>query len=140
MGEVNILEDDGSGPACYWVRHAWNENVYMEAWQGLAELLGRPWWSRCWVLQEAVLSSQLVVCCGFHPVPWDGIGLVLHAVKHCKMAFSPDSFPNSHSPSLDDWTPMDRIASARRSWKPNFVTFNLVSTRQCRASDPRDHV
>lgn len=33
-------------------------------WRGLYDLLRRPWWSRLWVIQEAVLSPQPIFKCG----------------------------------------------------------------------------
>lgn len=37
-----------------------------KGWEALTELLKRPWWSRIWILQEAVFGNDLVVVCGRH--------------------------------------------------------------------------
>lgn len=35
-----------------------------EHWEALRALLSRPWWSRMWVIQEALLSPNATVRCG----------------------------------------------------------------------------
>lgn len=37
----------------------------------IISLYQRPWFRRVWVIQEAVLSQNAVVCCGREWVPWD---------------------------------------------------------------------
>jgi len=41
-----------------------------EPWKSLRLLLRRRWWSRLWVLQEAMLSKEVTVCCGSDRVPF----------------------------------------------------------------------
>jgi Heterokaryon incompatibility protein (HET) len=35
------------------------------AWSAVKTLLGRPWWERLWVVQEALLSKKATLNCGF---------------------------------------------------------------------------
>jgi hypothetical protein len=42
-----------------------------DGWEALAKLLERPWWSRVWVIQEAVYGKDPVVICGRHRFPWN---------------------------------------------------------------------
>ncbi|MCJ1317984.1 hypothetical protein MMC15_003311 [Xylographa vitiligo] len=39
-------------------------------WTGLARLLNREWFQRLWVVQEAALNPNTIVCCGSSQVPW----------------------------------------------------------------------
>lgn len=42
-------------------------------WVALRKLLRRHWWSRLWVLQEALLSRDAIVRCGDETVPLDSL-------------------------------------------------------------------
>jgi hypothetical protein len=45
--------------------------VEKEAWLGLwTDLLRRPWWTRIWVVQEAVVGRNLRLVCGLRTVTW----------------------------------------------------------------------
>jgi hypothetical protein len=48
----------------------------MEAWKALVELLKRPWWSRVWIIQEAVFGNDPVVICGRHRFEWELLQLL----------------------------------------------------------------
>lgn len=40
-------------------------------WAAVAQLLCRPWFTRCWTIQEVALASDAVAVCGRHAVRWD---------------------------------------------------------------------
>ncbi|KAM7215264.1 Heterokaryon incompatibility protein (HET) domain containing protein [Rhypophila decipiens] len=42
-------------------------------WGEVRELLARPWWSRAWIIQEAVLARDLVLICGPDSAPWEAV-------------------------------------------------------------------
>ncbi|KAF8853909.1 HET-domain-containing protein [Acephala macrosclerotiorum] len=44
-----------------------------DEWQSLARLLGRKWFSRCWIKQESALASQAVVLVGPHLFAWSDL-------------------------------------------------------------------
>ncbi|KAH7074721.1 heterokaryon incompatibility protein-domain-containing protein, partial [Paraphoma chrysanthemicola] len=37
------------------------------------ELLSRPWWTRVWIMQEAIVARKLVFMCGGESAPWDSV-------------------------------------------------------------------
>lgn len=37
---------------------------FEKAWRGLEELVDRPWWSRLWIVQEAIVSKLPLLVCG----------------------------------------------------------------------------
>ncbi|KAJ3548372.1 hypothetical protein NM208_g1031 [Fusarium decemcellulare] len=39
-------------------------------WDHIVTLLGRPWFKRTWVIQEAVLPKRIKVICGDQSIPW----------------------------------------------------------------------
>ncbi|KAK7697401.1 hypothetical protein SLS64_013594 [Diaporthe eres] len=40
-------------------------------WAAFAQLLSRPWFTRCWTVQEVALAPDIVAVCGRHAVRWD---------------------------------------------------------------------
>ncbi|KAH7087587.1 hypothetical protein FB567DRAFT_548870 [Paraphoma chrysanthemicola] len=36
----------------------------------IRELLSRPWWTRVWIMQEAIVARKLVFMCGGDSAPW----------------------------------------------------------------------
>ncbi|KAL9577027.1 MAG: hypothetical protein Q9212_006640 [Teloschistes hypoglaucus] len=59
LGDVNIIQHL-IGFEC----HGDNREVGMRRRQVLADLLGRPWFTRAWVFQEAVVAKRGIVLCG----------------------------------------------------------------------------
>jgi hypothetical protein len=45
-------------------------------WRGARKLLARPYWDRAWVVQEVVLSRDVMVCCGTLHIPLGSIWLI----------------------------------------------------------------
>ncbi|KAL5120794.1 hypothetical protein ACEQ8H_001275 [Pleosporales sp. CAS-2024a] len=39
-----------------------------DVWKAVAFLLGNPWFSRLWIIQEAVLASDIIFMCGAHRI------------------------------------------------------------------------
>ena len=108
-----VSQDSGLMQACEWLRSAWNNTTHTPAWSGIADLLQRPWWSRCWIVQEIVMSGRILICCGLHRFLWDDLVFLLHGVKYLRYAF-PLAFKDSVSPSGFPWNSLGKIANARR--------------------------
>ncbi|MCJ1392041.1 hypothetical protein MMC18_004908 [Xylographa bjoerkii] len=41
------------------------------SWKSMTRLLERPWFSRIWVIQEAVMARQIIVTCGSFQMEWE---------------------------------------------------------------------
>lgn len=50
------------------------------AWKLLSRFLKRPWFSRVWVVQEAVLARRAVITCGSQQVGWDDLCTAAEAI------------------------------------------------------------
>ncbi|KAK4229185.1 heterokaryon incompatibility protein-domain-containing protein [Podospora fimiseda] len=52
----------------------WKDSKELRTPYGFISLLKRKWFTRKWILQEAVLArpNALTVGCGYHKIPWDG--------------------------------------------------------------------
>lgn len=61
----NDAEHSGE-PKLAHVRAHQSKNSY-----AIQHILGSPWWSRVWTVQELILGSSTIVQCGKHSLPWD---------------------------------------------------------------------
>jgi len=50
-------------------------------WQAISSLLSRPWFSRAWVVQEAILAPEALMICGSHSCKWTTLNLMLEYIK-----------------------------------------------------------
>ena len=104
-------------------------------------LLKRAWFTRKWILQEAVLAKRngLTVLCGAHAIPWDG--------EHGFARFLLDSRMGLHVGEMPE---SDRIQQAirtvrfidenRKLRQPSSLFSVLLRTRYTEASNVTDYV
>ncbi|RBR22729.1 hypothetical protein FVER53590_03280 [Fusarium verticillioides] len=64
----------------------------------LSRLFRRRWFSRIWVLQEAVLARHALVQFGSYQIPWEWVGLAAAIVVH-KPELSPSGFGRDMIPT-----------------------------------------
>jgi hypothetical protein len=55
------------------------------SWRAIQRLLQRPWLSRLWTIQEAVLSKHLFVHCGKAVVCWDDLAVWCYVLQSCNL-------------------------------------------------------
>lgn len=119
------------------------------SWAAVAQLLSRPWFNRCWTVQEVALASDAVVVCGAHAVRWDELcqlsqwvvdnnGILFRVMeKHLpaasRMAYLEAPFRNPPS-----------IAAARAlqcaEKDPVILQQLLLRFRHFQSTDPRDKI
>lgn len=118
-------------------------------WADVARLLCRPWFARCWAVQEAALASDAVAVCGRHAVRWDELcqlcgwvvdnnGLLFQVMeKHLpaasRMAYLEAPFRNP--PSIAAALDMQRAEK-----DPLVLQRLLLRFRHFRTTDPRDKI
>jgi hypothetical protein len=83
--------------------------------EALQDIMRRPWFSRIWTVQEAVLAKHTTLICGDHELSWrGGIESLRSIVFRIKAgAISPYfsvGFPHSNMP---DWSPLINILEAQ---------------------------
>ncbi|KAL2277885.1 hypothetical protein FJTKL_15165 [Diaporthe vaccinii] len=118
-------------------------------WAAFAQLLCRPWFIRCWTVQEVALASDAVVVCGHHAVRWDELcqlcrwvvdnnGLLFQVMERhlpvaSRMAYLEAPFRNPPS-----------IAVARdlqcAEKDPSILQQQVLYFCHFRTSDPRDKI
>jgi hypothetical protein len=56
------------------------------AWEPLKTFFRRPWFRRKWTIQEAVVASRAIFCCGNWTAEWDFIEVIHHAIDKYGLA------------------------------------------------------
>jgi hypothetical protein len=120
-------------------------------WCSLAALLKRQWFSRLWIIQEAILSTSLVLLCGKHEIPWDELVSAARNIEaRCAvLGWSPSTmFLQAHEVAvplehnvlrLADWREYHQNKATSQAWR--FTLENLVyDTWIFTAMDPRDKI
>jgi hypothetical protein len=61
-----VINDDTKAWICEAVA---NKDIY--SWDGVLDLMRRPYWSRAWIVQEIAVSENVNVCCGDQKLPYE---------------------------------------------------------------------
>ncbi|KAH4945542.1 hypothetical protein HBI67_129250 [Parastagonospora nodorum] len=124
------------------------------AWHAVRQILQRPWLSRLWTIQEAVLSRNLFVMCGNAVVNWDDLAAWCYVLQHCQilqwLASDKSQGCLEHSASCSrsrlpfggsviNSLQADRLQNWSLSEK-EYLLNSLVRTRYAQASDPKDKI
>ncbi|EXJ66508.1 uncharacterized protein A1O5_10177 [Cladophialophora psammophila CBS 110553] len=72
---------DGDG-ACY--HDLGIEPLSYQNWLGLIAFMNRPWFSRCWVVQELALARKAIVICGSRLLQWEQLATTIEFVRATK--------------------------------------------------------
>lgn len=128
--------------------------VLDQAWWTIRQLFRRPWFSRLWTIQEAVLSRSLFLKCGHASACWDdfaawcacleqtGILLWLTANSELDHEFHQRGQPPFLPPqgaSIVNSVQADRLQGLALTHKEYLLNI-LVSTRYAHATEPKDKV
>ena len=116
-------------------------------WHDLGNLMRRPWFKRIWIIQEVVLSQQIIVMCGTRCISWTDLALF----SFCMVDNDFEQYLYSHGISAGQ--DEDSESGSIRAWKinrikdyndtsPRKTTFldGLVEGRAAQATNPRDKV
>ena len=121
----------------YWSNEATEllEDVVLrsnnQAWAELKVFMKRPWFSRCWTLQEPILAPDRIFACGSEIRHWT---TMLGAALTCCELIHIDSASFSVLPIL-------LIYDIKKTASKDLQLSNLIyASQQREASDPRDKV
>ena len=125
--------------------------IPLEDWRSLAALLLRRWFRRSWVIQEVVLSQDLIVFCGTQEILFPELGKVANLIMvrdritglRSSLKFTPiDSIANTVEANLCDlveWR--ERYLRGKPEDLALFtLTQLLLETSAFHATDPRDKI
>jgi hypothetical protein len=106
----------------------------------LSNLFQRDWWSRCWIVQEVVVSDVVVLHCGTDSMHWEDLLLLTTAWDVCKSVWSSFAADNEQLGDLVVrwYKKLSRIQFLRvREYR---LDGYLAYSRDSLASDARDKV
>ncbi|KAI1084550.1 HET-domain-containing protein [Whalleya microplaca] len=113
----------------------------------IRELLCRPWWSRVWIIQEAVVSRKLKILCGEWEVEWDKLNA---ETKEEDISSKQAALMKVMHPELFSFadSTFDDIDIMRQKWRDsntgkvtNSLGYELLyNLRRLACTDPRDRV
>ncbi|KAJ3547922.1 hypothetical protein NM208_g1252 [Fusarium decemcellulare] len=96
--------------------------------QALRRFFHRPWFSRVWVIQEVLLSTEKIVYCGEKVLPWSAIKNFNHYHTSTSSQSQLPYVVSTSEKSFRERTTEDSMLKA------------LLDSRHCEATDPRDKV
>lgn len=124
------------------------------SWLAISLLFQRPWLSRLWTIQEAVLSRRLFVKCGEAVVCFDDLAAWCHVLEYSKLLQwlgNQDTFKSkdidvslykkqaSRGGAVINALQSSRIHNMTLSQKEDLLS-NLVNTRYAQATEPKDKI
>ncbi|OQU99212.1 hypothetical protein CLAIMM_04878 isoform 1 [Cladophialophora immunda] len=76
---TGFYDEDGS---CY--HELGIEPLSYQNWLGLIAFMNRPWFSRCWVVQELALARKATVICGSRVLQWEQLAKTIEFIRATK--------------------------------------------------------
>ncbi|KAF5723849.1 heterokaryon incompatibility 6 OR allele [Fusarium mundagurra] len=108
----------------------------------MMQLFRRRWFSRIWVLQEAVLARHAVVQLGSYHIPWEWIGLAAAIVVH-KPELSPSGYGRDMIPTgaMNGYL-MYRLSISQKCFPRLEFSFAqlLQVSRHFKSQEPKDKI
>ncbi|KAH7220449.1 heterokaryon incompatibility protein-domain-containing protein [Fusarium redolens] len=107
----------------------------------MMQLFRRRWFSRIWVLQEAVLASHAIIQLGSYQIPWEWVGLAAAITVH-KPELSLNDFGEIIPTGAMHCYFMYRLSISQRCFPPLKFSFAhlLQVTRLFESKDPKDKI
>lgn len=136
--------DDLTAQKVYqWFHKACNDPSNLTSWYALFQLFNRPWWRRCWIVQEAAVSRGLMVNCGSNSVAWEDLCLLFntwHII--CATIWNQTVFRDNNlgQTMRSCHVVQDRIHTFSRASTDLTLECRLRFLRENLASDPRDKI
>lgn len=119
------------------------------SWADVAQLLCRPWFARCWVVQEVALARDVMVVCGRHAVRWDELcrlcewitdnnGILFRVLE--KHYTGSNQLGHLKAPFRNPGSIMVARDLQRDAKDPAILQQLLLRFRNFHATDPRDRI
>jgi Heterokaryon incompatibility protein (HET) len=120
------------------------ENASSRAhWEGIADILRRPWFTRVWVRQELVFSRNPGLVCGEDTLAWEKFQAVIPGLLATQLGFADGTAPHyglHHTRLLQLMQAMVRRPGWMETMLEKELLVMLWFCRECGATDPRDKV
>ncbi len=150
LGEDRVT---GRSPIAVWLSplgrkdpHARSDEHMRTLRDAWTDTFSRPWFSRVWVLQEAIASSETILICGSATIPFDVL-LDTPFLEQAKLDYLhlPSASMNAVTlqaieEGIQGVALMKKIKSSRNQQAPIAFLDLLEMCRSCNATDPRDKI
>jgi SpoVK/Ycf46/Vps4 family AAA+-type ATPase len=117
-------------------------DIFDQHWMALRKIFSRPYWSRVWIMQEVLLSSRALVCCGKACSPWPIVSylLSLDYTDFIGKARCDSAVSAMLNPDILRAKALASMSQKRREGQSLTLLEALVLGRQRNATDVRDYV
>jgi hypothetical protein len=119
-------------------------------YQGIQDIISRPYWRRIWVLQEVTVAKTVYIMCGAGMLEWDNLFYILQILGFelpAKDRFGQNLFsyqilenPMSKMSSVRYHFQKSPIAGKSSHTLENLLIQTSIWERSMRATDPRDKI
>ena len=116
----------------------------------IRELLSRPWWTRVWTIQEAVVARKLTLMVGSDAFTWENLGACLQRVRETGMlsgteaplqVFGVVTNPGAYSAQDETYQTISRLRLLWGAGNTNISIYQMLyELRHLQCTDPRDRV
>jgi hypothetical protein len=106
------------------------------AWQAIFKLLGRPWFTRAWIVQEVIQAKERIFYCGDRLVKWAHV-ITTSFVAHELALYTPTRL----NPTFFNWfTVLDMLSSWKKSRSRSLLLNLCGELRVYESTNPRDKI
>lgn len=108
----------------------------------MPELANRPYWSRCWVIQEFLLGGNVEIYCSRNRIDWLGFQELLEYRTNTNMVGDPD-YIGAGNATIDSCAALPLVVGRHPDRHPEYLRplyELLVEYRRSKSKDPRDRV
>ncbi len=132
--------------AIRWLRDRLHDPAYETIWAATLNILSRPVWRRCWVIQEIVTSTTAKILCGSRSIKWEPFMAFIYALWKAIPAEDPTATFSERRSSLGKriLDPILLDTLRRRDREPSNSSMSLFALLCCfrswQAWDPRDKI
>ena len=114
-------------------------------WDALTELMKRAWWTRVWIIQEAVVGGDVVVLCGRQKFEWGLLQALGDSIQVLRMVTwsllrHDRGFYCSEFLHVSTRLPFICALKGQQPVDAQSLRFLLCGVRASEATDPRDKV
>lgn len=119
-----------------------SEAMTRHHWQGLYDILLRPWFKRIWVRQELAMSRNPVIVCGTRGVSWEKFKTVVPGLLMTQHGFTDKTEPKYGIHHTKNLLMLCKLVMSHTTNHilDKELLFLLYINRECEATDPRDKV
>lgn len=111
------------------------------ALRAIYRLLQRPWWSRAWIIQEAICANETYLRCGRDTTDFTAVAATANCLGYVTIQPSLQGHNAPDIQHLHTIMALDQLKSnrGRANYRSDLLGL-LDNFRTCQASDPRDKI